>query len=72
VLGSIGPDYKELGTSAGLAAVEVLLGADPGTVPFATPEGVELAFNTDTVEQLGVDVPEELLEQATATTEALY
>ncbi len=71
LLGSIGPDYFELGTTAGLAAVEVLLGADPGTVPFATPDGVELQFNADTVEQLGLEVPEELLEQATATTEAL-
>ncbi len=72
VLGSIGPDYFELGTTAGLAAVDVLLGADPGMVPFATPDGVELQFNVDTVEQLGLEVPEELLEQATATTEALY
>jgi putative ABC transport system substrate-binding protein len=72
VLGSIGPDYRELGTTAGLAAVEVLLGADPSTVPFATPDGVELQFNSDTIEQLGIDVPEELLGRATATTEALY
>jgi putative ABC transport system substrate-binding protein len=72
VLASIGPDYKELGTTAGLAAVEVLLGADRGTVPFATPDGVELAFNSDTVEQLGLELPDELLGQATATTEALY
>ena len=71
VLGSIGPDYFELGTTAGLAAVEVLLGADPGTVPFATPDGVELQLNDDTVEQLGLEVPAEVLEQATVTTEAL-
>ena len=71
VLGSIGPDYFELGTTAGLAAVEVLLGADPGTVPFATPDGVELQFNGDTVEQLGLEVPAEVLEEATVTSEAL-
>ena len=70
VLGSIGPDYAELGTTAGLAAVEVLLGADPGTVPFATPDGVELQFNGATVEQLGLDVPAEVLEEATVTSEA--
>ena len=71
VLGSIGPDYDELGTTAGLAAVEVLLGADPGTVPFATPDGVELQFNGATVEQLGLEVPAEVLEEATVTSEAL-
>ena len=70
VLGSIGPDYFELGTAAGLAAVEVLLGADPGTVPFATPDGVELQFNGATVEQLGLEVPAEVLEEATVTSEA--
>ena len=41
-------------------------------MPFATPDGVELQFDADTVEQLGIEVPEELLEQATATTEALF
>jgi putative ABC transport system substrate-binding protein len=70
VLGSIGPDYDELGTAAGLAAVEVLLGADPGTVPFATPDGVELQFNGTTVEQLGLEVPAETLEEATVTSDA--
>jgi putative ABC transport system substrate-binding protein len=71
LLGSIGPDYYELGTTAGLAAVEVLLGADPGTVPFATPDGVDLQFNGVTVEQLGLEVPAEVLEEATVTSEAL-
>jgi putative tryptophan/tyrosine transport system substrate-binding protein len=69
LLGSIGPDYYELGTTAGLAAVEVLLGADPGTVPFAVPDGVELQFNGATVEQLGLEVPAEVLEEATVTSE---
>ena len=49
----------------------MLLGADPGTVPFATPDGVELQFNGATVEQLGLDVPAEVLEEATVTSEAL-
>lgn len=70
LLGSIGPDYPELGATAGLAAVEVLLGADPGTVPFATPDGVELQFNGVTVDQLGLDVPDEVLEDATVTSDA--
>jgi putative ABC transport system substrate-binding protein len=67
VLGSIGPDYYELGATAGLAAVEVLRGADPGTVPWAVPSGAELVFSADTIEQLDLEIPAEVLETATVT-----
>jgi putative ABC transport system substrate-binding protein len=67
VLGSIGPDYYELGTAAGLAAVEVLQGADPGVVPWAVPSGAELVFSAETIEQLGLEIPAEVLETATVT-----
>jgi putative ABC transport system substrate-binding protein len=67
LLGSIGPDYYELGRAAGLTAVEVLRGAEPGTVPWAVPSGAELVFSAETVEQLGLEIPAEVLATATIT-----
>ena len=65
VLASIGPNYPELGTIAGEGAVEVLLGADPGSVPFAVPSGLDVVINGATVDELGITIPESLLETAT-------
>jgi putative ABC transport system substrate-binding protein len=67
VLGSLGPDYYELGAAAGLAAVEVLQGADPGTVAWAVPSGADLVFSAETIEQLGLEIPADVLETATVT-----
>jgi putative ABC transport system substrate-binding protein len=69
VLGSIGPDYPELGRAAGLAAAEVLLGGDPGRVPFAAPDGVELQLNGATIDELDLEVPAAVLDEAALTSE---
>lgn len=63
LLGSLGPDYLELGSSAGVGAAQVLLGADPGTIPFAVPESVEIGLNVAYAEELGVVIPHELADR---------
>jgi len=63
VLASLGPDYLELGSAAGAGAVEVLLGADPGSIPFVVPSGLEIGLNTAYAEELGVVVPAELADR---------
>ena len=60
VLGSLGPNYPELGTSAGVGAAKVLQGADPGTIAFSVPGEIQIALNSEYAAQLGVTVPDSL------------
>lgn len=57
VVATLGPDYPELGRSAGAAAAEVYAGADPGSVPFGRPGSVEWSVNATTVDELQLTVP---------------
>lgn len=63
-LATWGIDYEELGYQTGMMAVEVLDGTDPGTMPVETQEQIELVINTAAAERMGVEVPQELLDQA--------
>jgi putative ABC transport system substrate-binding protein len=64
VLASLGPDYAEVGRLAAEAAAEVYGGADPGEVSFRRPGDLEWTINVATAEELGLDLPAELLERA--------
>lgn len=59
VVATLGPDYPELGRSAGAAAAEVYAGADPGSVPFGRPGSIEWGVNATTVDELQLTVPAE-------------
>lgn len=59
VVATLGPDYPELGRSAGAAAAEVFAGADPGDVPFGRPGSIEWGVNATTVDQLQLTLPAE-------------
>ncbi len=65
VLGSLGPDYAQLGVGAGAGAAKVLLGADPGTVPFAVPQGLDIVLNQTLADQYGIVVPDSLTDRTT-------
>lgn len=65
VLASIGPNYIELGTTAGENAAKVLLGQDPALTPFTVPSGLDLVINGKTRDTLGLTIPGDLLENAT-------
>jgi putative ABC transport system substrate-binding protein len=58
VAASIGPNYSDLGTLAGEAAREVLDGTSAGEVAFRTPQEVETVTNPETLEALGLAIPE--------------
>jgi putative tryptophan/tyrosine transport system substrate-binding protein len=57
IVGSLGPDYPQLGVSAGVNAAKVLLGADVASTPFTTPGQVEIVLNMTRAEELGITVP---------------
>lgn len=59
VAASIGPDYADLGTSAGQGAVKVLTGGSAATTPFATPSQVGVSVNAKTFSALGITPPKD-------------
>ncbi|GAB3525672.1 ABC transporter substrate-binding protein [Arthrobacter monumenti] len=59
-----GIDYEKLGHQTGMMAIEILEGADPATMPIETLEDIQLVINTKAAERMGVEVPQELLDQA--------
>jgi len=63
-LATYGINYTTLGKETGKMAAEVLKGANPGEIPVKTFEDVEIYLNLDTATKIGVEVPEEILEQA--------
>ena len=63
-LATLGINYTNLGKQTGEMAVEVLKGADVGTLPVQTLETFDFFINDETAEALGITVPEDLAQQA--------
>lgn len=57
IVGTLGPDYPQLGASAGVNAAKVLLGADVAATPFTTPGKVGIVLNMARAKELGITVP---------------
>jgi putative ABC transport system substrate-binding protein len=63
-LATVGINYYQLGRQTGKMAVEVLDGADPAKMPIQYLENTDLVINLKAAQEMGVDLPEELLNQA--------
>ena len=64
-----GINFYQIGYDAGLMAAKILDGdAEPATMPIQGPSDLKLVINTEAVEIIGVDIPEELMEQAELVT----
>jgi putative ABC transport system substrate-binding protein len=66
-----GFSYYQLGYKAGVMAAQILKGeAEPASMPiqYMSQEDCVAIINTDAVEQLGLDVPTDLMEGATQVT----
>lgn len=63
-LATLGINYTNLGRQTGEMAVEVLNGADVGTLPVQTLETFDFFINSETAEALGISIPEELAQPA--------
>jgi len=55
---TMGIDYYELGRKTAEMAVRVLNGADPGTMPIETVAGEQVTINEESLQLLGLTVPE--------------
>ena len=56
--------HYNLGISAGQMAAEILQGKEPSSIPIGWPRQPGLAINLNTAKTLGLDVSQQLLEQA--------
>lgn len=65
-----GINYVSLGTETALMVKEILDGADPATMPVRTIEDVQIYINTDVASRIGVEIPQEILDQATVFTDS--
>lgn len=63
-LATEGIDYYKLGFQTGLMAIEVLNGAKPETMPIETLKETTLAINIEAAKQLGIVIPQEMLDKA--------
>lgn len=63
IVGRLGPDYPQLGVSAGVNAAKVLRGADVASTPFTTPGEVDIVLNKARAQELGIHVPAALADR---------
>jgi len=65
VLAGIGPDYTQTAQAAADVAAKVLQGADAATTAFAQTTVLDVTVNSATADQLGLTVPQDVLDSAT-------
>lgn len=68
-LATYGVNYETLGQETAKMAVEVLKGKNPGDMPVKLMSDVDIYVNSDAAEQLGIDIPEDILSKATVLTD---
>ncbi len=64
-IATLGIDYTELGRQTGEMAIEILEGADPASTPVQFAEELAYVVNPGAAERMGVEIPQEILDQAT-------
>lgn len=65
-----GINYVSLGTETGKMVTEILKGANPGVLDVKTINDVKIYINTDVAKRIGVDIPQNILDQAAVFTDA--
>ena len=63
---TLGLNYYKLGYQTGLMAIEVLNGADVSTMPIQAQSEFDYAFNMEVAEAIGLQIPQDLLDQVKA------
>lgn len=61
---TIGFDYYQVGRQTGDIVLQILNGADPGTIPVNIASGSDLFVNPGAAEAMGVEVPQAVLDRA--------
>jgi putative ABC transport system substrate-binding protein len=63
-IASLGFNYHDIGKQTGKIVVRVLNGENPGDIAVESPAKVELAINPQAAQQMGVNIPDAVLQQA--------
>ena len=63
---TLGINYYNLGYQTGLMAIEVLGGADVSKMPIQSQTEFDYAFNLEAAAAIGLEIPQDLLDQAKA------
>lgn len=59
-----GVDYYKLGRQTGEQALKILAGANPAEVPIETQKDLAVIVNLDAAKQVGIEIPQSILDQA--------
>ena len=68
-IGAVGFDYYQIGRQTGEVVVEVLNGADPGSIPGRIAMGSDLVVNPGAAAEMGIEIPQEVIDRATRVVE---
>lgn len=60
-----GVDYEYLGQQTAEMVVEIINGADPGQMPVRTMDEMAIYINSQTAADMGLEIPQEILDKAT-------
>jgi len=63
-LATYGINYTILGQETGEMAVQIIEGKDPGEIPVRTMSDMDIYLNKTTAEEIGITIPEDIIEQA--------
>ncbi len=63
-IGTIGIDYYKLGRQTGEMALRVIKGDDPASMPIESIKDIDIVINPAAAERMGVEIPQEIIDQA--------
>lgn len=68
-LATVGLNQYQLGVDSGTVIADVIEGADPSTYPIKFTSAVELYYNSETSEKLGIALPQRVIDEGTDVSE---
>ena len=60
-----GVDYEYLGQETAKMIVEIIKGADPAEMPVRTMDEMSMYINSQTAADMGIKIPQDILDKAT-------
>lgn len=64
-LATCGINYEELGKETADMVIEIINGSDPASMPVRTMKDLGVYINSDTAKNLGIEIPQSVLDKAT-------
>jgi len=68
-IASLSFDYRAIGKDTGAIVTQILQGSNPGELPVVYPTNLELVVNPGAAAEMGIEIPAEVLDEATTLVE---